>query len=79
MSAEKSVQEGEELLLGICAAIGTDTKLITQNLAASLKVINYELVEVKLSERLAELPENKTLPTARDENYYKLYMNAGND
>ena len=45
-----------ELIIALCAAVGTDTEAVTDALSSELRTAGYEPVLVKLSTLMSEVP-----------------------
>lgn len=69
-----------ELVLCICAAVGTDTSAVSEALASEMRSVNYEPIPIRLSSLMAQVPGLEYLSslTAEDERISES-MNAGNE
>jgi hypothetical protein len=69
-----------ELVLCLCAAVGTDTTVVSEALASELRAVAYEPVIIRLSSLMAQIPglEELSKITAEDERIRES-MKAGNE
>src|SRR5712691_7600531 len=69
-----------ELVLCLCAAVGTDTSIVSEALASELRSVGYEPVPIRLSSLMAQIPNLEYLSglKAEDERIRES-MNAGNE
>jgi len=45
-----------ELVLCLCAAVGTDTSVVSEALASELRAVGYKPVVIRLSALMAQIP-----------------------
>ncbi len=71
---------GPELFIGLIGAVGTNTHLISECLAAALQCVHYQLREIHAIDLLARFRgwQPQALPEPLY-HYYETLMNAGND
>jgi cytidine deaminase len=56
-----------ELILGLVGAVGTDLAFVVSALEESLREVDYEAREVRLSDLLREFPRWASLPTSPED------------
>jgi len=56
-----------ELVICIAAATGTDTRAVTESLSAELRSVGYDVVLIRLSSLMSELPGLEYLRTIEHE------------
>jgi cytidine deaminase len=81
MSADRASETYfPELVFCLCAAVGTDTKIVSDALADELQAVGYTPVPIRLSKLMTELPGFEFLNelTAEDERI-RHSMHAGNE
>lgn len=78
--AGDSSQYFPELVLCMCAAVGTDTREVSDAFASELRSVGYTPIPIRLSSLMAEIPGLEFLAqiTAEDERIRKS-MHAGNE
>jgi cytidine deaminase len=68
-----------ELILGLVGAVGTDLAFVVSALEESLREVDYEAGEVRLSDLLREFPRWASLPTSPEDVRIQRLMDAGNE
>jgi deoxycytidylate deaminase len=69
-----------ELVLCLCAAVGTDTGVVSEALAAELALVGYKSVPIRLSALMAEIPGLEYLSQLKAEDErIREGMKAGNE
>jgi hypothetical protein len=69
-----------ELVLCLCAAVGTDTTVVSEALASELLAVGYTPIPVRLSALMAQLPGLEYLSEIKGEDdRIRESMSAGND
>jgi deoxycytidylate deaminase len=69
-----------ELVLCLCAAVGTDTSVVSDALASELRSVGYEPVPIRLSSLMAEIPGLEYLSDLKAEDErIRESMKAGNE
>src|SRR5450755_3297818 len=69
-----------ELVLCLCAAVGTDTTVVSEALASELLAVGYTPILVRLSALMAQIPGLEYLSEIRGEDErIRESMYAGND
>jgi hypothetical protein len=69
-----------ELVLCLCAAVGTDTAVVSEALASELLAVGYVPIPVRLSALMAQIPGLEYLSEIRGEDdRIRESMSAGND
>jgi hypothetical protein len=69
-----------ELILCLCAAVGTDTKEVTEAFASELKTVGYTPVPIRLSQLMPQIPGLEFLADLVEEDQrIRMSMRAGNE
>lgn len=69
-----------ELVLCLCVAAGTDTRLVTDAFSEALLAVNYKPVPLRLSQLMAQIPGLEFLTEIREEDArIRCSMTAGNE
>jgi deoxycytidylate deaminase len=69
-----------ELILCLCAAVGTDTKEVTAAFASELKAVGYTPVPIRLSQLMPQIPGLESLADLTEEDRrIRMSMRAGNE
>ncbi len=69
-----------ELVMCLCAAVGTDTTIISEALASELRAVGYQPVIIRLSSLMAQIPGLEHLSTLKfEDERIRESMHAGNE
>lgn len=68
-----------ELFIGLVARMGVDTRFVSERIGEILNDYDYNVVEIKLSDALSEIPRFSALPQTPLEARYKSYITACNE
>jgi hypothetical protein len=69
-----------ELVLCLCAAVGTDTSVVSEALASELQTVGYTRVPIRLSSLMAQLPGLEYLSGLKaEDDRIRESMRAGNE
>ena len=79
-STEKTAAYYPELVFCLCAAVGTDTGVVSDALASELSGVGYTPVPIRLSALMAQIPGLERLSGLREEDdRIRQGMTAGNE
>lgn len=68
-----------ELFIGLVARMGVDTRFVSEKIGEILGDYDYNVVEIKLSDALNEIPKFSDLPQSPLEARYRSYITACNE
>lgn len=72
-------RRSQELIIGLCGAIGTGTKELDKELQSCLEGHGYKIEQIKISDLIIDLRNKPDLRTLSGAERYREYQTAGND